>query len=173
VAIDPGTGRGVGIARYEPAGDDAAEVAVAASPAWRHAGLATALISLLAQALERGIVTFTASYLAGNRPVAALVKQADGPLKRVIEQGIAELSIALEHPDTTAAAPNRQGQGTSQGLARNGHGPGTNTAERTRGARRRRARAAKTPGRPGEPRKRPRTGPKARPADQLVARRRG
>ncbi len=74
VAIDPATGRAVAIARYEPAGDDTAEVAIAVSPSWRHVGLATALVSLLAQAaLERGVVTFTASYLAANRPVAALV----------------------------------------------------------------------------------------------------
>jgi predicted GNAT family acetyltransferase len=57
----------VAIARYEPAGDDKAEVAVAVSPAWRHVGLAAALIALLAEAaLERGVITFTASYLAAN-----------------------------------------------------------------------------------------------------------
>ena len=107
VAIDPATERGVAIARYEPAGDGTAEVALVVSPAWRHAGLATTLISLLAQAaLERGVVTFTASYLAGNRPVAALAGHADGLRKKVIEQGVAEFSIALEHPHTTTARTN-------------------------------------------------------------------
>jgi GNAT superfamily N-acetyltransferase len=109
VAVDPATGHGVAIARYEPAGDDTAEVAVAVSPAWRHVGLATVLIALLAEAaLERGIVTFTASYLAANRPVAALVGRADGHGRQVIEQGIAEFSIALEQHDaaaTTNAGP--------------------------------------------------------------------
>jgi RimJ/RimL family protein N-acetyltransferase len=114
VAIDPATGCGVGIARYEPAGDDTAEVAVAVSPSWRRAGLATRLILLLAQAaLERGVVTFTASYLAENHPVAALAEQADGLCKKVIKQGIAELSIAIGHPGGTTSHTNRHrpGQG--------------------------------------------------------------
>jgi GNAT superfamily N-acetyltransferase len=114
VAIDPATGHGVAIARYEPAGDDTAEVAVAVSPSWRHVGLATALIALLAQAaLERGIVTFTASYLAANRPVAALVGRADGHGRQVIEQGIAEFSVALEQHDAA---------GTTRSQAPGGHG---------------------------------------------------
>jgi RimJ/RimL family protein N-acetyltransferase len=103
VAIDPATGRGVAIARYEPAGNETAEVAVAVSPSWRHAGLATALITLLAHAaLNRGVVTFTASYLAANRPVAALIEQAHGLGRTVIDQGIAESSIALEPDDASS-----------------------------------------------------------------------
>lgn len=127
VAIDPATGRGVAIARYEPAGDDTGEVAIAVSHSWRHVGLATALVSLLAQAaLERGVVTFTASYLAANRPVAALVEDAGGLSRKVIEQGIAEFSVALDHPDTTAARakPTRPGPGNQPGRARHGHSPG-------------------------------------------------
>ena len=102
VAIDPVTGDGVAIARYEPAGEATAEVAIVVIPAWRGVGLATALVSLLARAaVERGVVTFTASYLAGNRPVAALAGQADGLRTKVIEQGIAEFSVALENPDAS------------------------------------------------------------------------
>jgi RimJ/RimL family protein N-acetyltransferase len=108
VAIDPATGHGVAIARYEPAGPGTAEVAVAVTPAWRRAGLATELIALLAQAaLERGIVTFTASYYAGNRPVAALVEDAGGLGRKVIKQGIAEFTVALGHHDPGAAAETR------------------------------------------------------------------
>jgi hypothetical protein len=63
---------------------------------WRSAGLATLLILLLARAAaERGIHTFTASYLAGNRPVAALVQEVGGLGRQVIKQGIAEFSLAL------------------------------------------------------------------------------
>ena len=108
VAIDPVTGRGVAIARYEPAGPGTAEIAVAVSPAWRCAGLATVLILLLAKAAaERGIHTFTASYLAGNRPIAALVQQAGGLGTQVIEQGIAEFSVALDQqpPPTSPEDP--------------------------------------------------------------------
>ena len=69
VAIDPVTGRGVAIARYEPAGPGTAEIAVAVTPAWRCAGLATVLILLLAKAAaERGIHTFTLHTWLGTGP---------------------------------------------------------------------------------------------------------
>jgi GNAT superfamily N-acetyltransferase len=100
VAIDPASQRGVAIARYEPASDNAAEVAIAVSPAWRNAGLATVLIHLLAEAAaERGIRAFTGTYLAENRPVAALIGDAGEFADSIIEQGIGEFSVALaSHP---------------------------------------------------------------------------
>jgi GNAT superfamily N-acetyltransferase len=96
VAIDPASRRGIAIARYEPAGDGVAEVAIAVSPAWRQEGLATALLLLLAEAAaERGVRTFSGSYLAANRPVAALIEDVGGPDDQLIEQGIAEFSVEL------------------------------------------------------------------------------
>ncbi len=96
VAIDPASERGVAIARYDPAGEDVAEVSIAVSPGWRHAGLATVLLMLLAEAAaERGIRTFSGSYLAENRPVAALIKDIGDPDGQLIEQGIAEFSVGL------------------------------------------------------------------------------
>jgi RimJ/RimL family protein N-acetyltransferase len=96
VVIDPPTGRGVAVARYEPAGPGVAEIAVAVRPAWRQVGLGTALIVRLAKAAaERGIHTFTASYLAQNRPVTALVEDAGGLARQVIKDGIAEFSLTL------------------------------------------------------------------------------
>ena len=75
VAIDPATHHGVAIAQYEPAGDGVSEIAIVVAPAWRHAGLAALLVKLLADAAaDRGLHTFTASYLAENRPVAALLR---------------------------------------------------------------------------------------------------
>ena len=117
VAIDPATRRGVAIARYEPAGDDAAEVAIAVSPAWRHAGLATVLLLMLAEAAAgRGIRAFKGTYLAENRPVAALIGDVGGLADQVIEHGIAEFSVALaSHPaaghgaDQYGAAGNQPG----------------------------------------------------------------
>jgi RimJ/RimL family protein N-acetyltransferase len=98
VAIDAASKRGVAVARYEPAGEGVAEIAVAVRPEWRRAGLATLLIMLLAQAAaERGVHTFSASYLAENRPVTALVEDAGGLSRQVIKQGIAEVSLALDH----------------------------------------------------------------------------
>lgn len=95
VAVDPGSHRGVGIARYEPAGQHVAEIAIAVSPGWRHAGLGRHLLAVLAEAGgEHGIREFTGSYLAHNRPVSALVRDAGGA-GQVIAHGIAEFSVAV------------------------------------------------------------------------------
>jgi GNAT superfamily N-acetyltransferase len=97
VAIDTVSRQGVAVARYEPIGEGVADIAIAVRPAWRRAGLGTLLILSLAKAAaERGVHTFSASYLAENRPVAALVEDADGLGRQVIQQGIAEFSLALD-----------------------------------------------------------------------------
>jgi RimJ/RimL family protein N-acetyltransferase len=112
VAFDTATGRGVAIARYEPAGEGVAELAVAVTPGWRRVGLATELILLLAQAAaDRGMHTFSAVYLAENRPIAALVEDAGGLGKQVIQHGIAEFSLAL---DGSAPDPGPQPAGGSR-----------------------------------------------------------
>ena len=122
VAIDPVSERGVAIARYEPAGEHAAEVSIAVSPGWRHAGLATVLLMLLAEAAaERGIRAFSGSYLAGNRPVAALIEDAGGPGGQLIEQGIAEFSVGLGGHLETAGRGDQRGRG---GARRPGNAPG-------------------------------------------------
>jgi len=108
VAIDTVSGRGAGIARYEPAGEGVAEIAVVVRPEWRRVGLGTLLILVLAKAAaERGVHTFSASYLAENRPVAALVEDAGGLIRQVIEQGVAEFSLTLDgsQPATGPAGP--------------------------------------------------------------------
>lgn len=101
VVAGDATGRGVGIARYEPAGEGMADVAVAVDPAWRRVGLATELITTLARAaLDHGIHTFTATYLAQNRPVAALLDHTDAAGRTMISQGIAEAAVTLDHSTT-------------------------------------------------------------------------
>jgi RimJ/RimL family protein N-acetyltransferase len=103
-AADERTGQGVAIARYEAMDDGIAEVAVVVDPAWRRVGLATVLIELLAQAaLDRGIHEFYASYLAENRPVAALLAHAGGAGEQLIRQGIAEVAVALDREKVDAA----------------------------------------------------------------------
>jgi GNAT superfamily N-acetyltransferase len=95
-AADEVTGQGVAIGRYETSGEGVAEVAVAVDPAWRGVGLATALVETLAQAaLDRGIHTFCATFLAENQPVTALVRLVGPDVTRSIREGIAEFSIAL------------------------------------------------------------------------------
>ncbi len=97
VAVEPASRRGVAIARYEPGEQDgAADVAIAVTPGWRHVGLATELLRMLAQAAsERGIHTFTGMYLADNRPVTALINGADEPADQVTSRGITEFSVPL------------------------------------------------------------------------------
>ena len=72
------------------------------------AALATALIHLLAEAaLARGVSTFTASFLADNQPVAALLADAGAGGAGSITDGIAQLQVALAGstgPAGTAAA---------------------------------------------------------------------
>lgn len=102
-AADERTRRGVAIARYEALDGGVAEVAVVVDPAWRRIGLATALVELLARAaLDRGIHEFSASYLAENQPVAALVALTGGR-KQLICQGIAEVAVALDRERIDAA----------------------------------------------------------------------
>lgn len=97
VVAGDATGRGIGIARYEPDSEGTAEVAVAIDPAWRRVGLATELITTLAQAaLDHGVHTFTATYLAQNRPVAALLGHTGAAGRTIISQGIAEALVALD-----------------------------------------------------------------------------
>jgi GNAT superfamily N-acetyltransferase len=110
VAIDTVTGRGVAVARYEPAGEGVADIAIAVRPGWRRVGLGSVLIRGLAKAAaEHGIHTLSASYLAENRPVAALVEDAGGLGRQVIKQGVAEILLALapqrpaKHPGGDAA----------------------------------------------------------------------
>jgi RimJ/RimL family protein N-acetyltransferase len=101
VAVEPASRRGIAIARYEPAEQDGtADVAIAVTPGWRDAGLATELLRMLAQAAsERGIHTFTGTYLAENRPVTALINTPDAITDQVTAHGIIEFSVALPLPD--------------------------------------------------------------------------
>ncbi|MFC4071871.1 GNAT family N-acetyltransferase [Actinoplanes subglobosus] len=107
VAIDPETGAGIAVARYEGTADGIAEVAVAVTPSWRRAGLATALVEVLAEAaLDRGIRSFSAFYLADNRPVSALLDLV-GPRDRTsVREGFAEAAVSLDRAAVAAAVEN-------------------------------------------------------------------
>ncbi len=105
VAFDARTERGVGIARFEPIEEGVAEVAVAVDRRWRRVGLATALIELLARAaLERGVHSFGASYLAENRPIEAML--AHSGVSHLIAHGAAEAAVDLDR----AARRDRSGR---------------------------------------------------------------
>ena len=110
LAVEPASQRGVAIARYEPAEQDgAADVAIAVTPGSRDAGVATELLRMLAQAAsERGIHTFTGTYLADNRPVTGLINAADEPATQVTSRGITEFSVPLP-PDRGPWGPITRG----------------------------------------------------------------
>ena len=95
-------GAGAAIALDEgrrPRGDEASTAAGAGAvaPDWRRAGLATALVEMLARrALEGGITDLSAMFLAQNRPVTELAH--GGHAKVVIAHGIADLHAVLAKP---------------------------------------------------------------------------
>ena len=67
-------------------------------------GLAAELLRMLARAAsERGIHTFTGTYLADNRPVTALINAADEPANQVTSRGIAEVRTASPRIQGTRA----------------------------------------------------------------------
>ena len=84
-AVDPGDGRGVGVARYVRSGEDpqAAEIAVTVVDEWRRRGLGTELLAQLAQrAREEGIRRFTALVGADNVAMTGLVRSTGAALVR-------------------------------------------------------------------------------------------
>lgn len=106
VAAFDAEGRGVGIARYEALGDtDTAEVAVVVDPAWRHVGLATTLVRLLAAgAVRNGIHSFTAEFFADNLDVTDLFAETGVPYQSSQDAaGVTAADITL--PPDAAAMP--------------------------------------------------------------------
>ena len=77
VALDE-KGEGLAVVRYEGLPDSTdAEVAFTVKPAWRRAGLASTMLTILeAAAKDRGIERFTAVYLAENHAAAGVLAGA-------------------------------------------------------------------------------------------------
>ncbi|MFI9450746.1 GNAT family N-acetyltransferase [Amycolatopsis sp. NPDC052450] len=94
-------GKGVAIARYEATPQPGvAEIAVVVKPGWRRIGLASALVTKLAEAASRhGFSEFTATYLADNRAVADLLDSAGA--RRVITDGLADAVVRLPSRPST------------------------------------------------------------------------
>ena len=78
VAVVPGSGQLVGVARYIriPGQPDQAEVAITVLDSWQRRGLGTVLLRELAQrAAEEGIRYFVADILAENQPMVTLAQR--------------------------------------------------------------------------------------------------
>ena len=75
---------------------------MAVAPAWRRAGLASAVVRLLGEAAPaRGFDRFTAVYLADNHPVAELLDDAGG--RQVIAESLAEAEVLSSEAQSTSA----------------------------------------------------------------------
>lgn len=104
VGIDPRDGHGIAVARFVSQGEGTAEVAVVVDPAWRRRGVATVLVELLAQAaVERGIHTFTAYYMAENTAVTHLLKLSAGGPQQSIQDGSTDAVVTLDRAQIAAA----------------------------------------------------------------------
>ena len=102
VAIEDGTGEGIGVARYVRTGPDVAEPAMVVADDWHGRGAATRLLeALVERAQEEGIRRFEAPVLAYNAD-AIRVLEALGKTTRTRHGREVELKIEL--PDADAAA---------------------------------------------------------------------
>ena len=96
VALDE-HGTGVGIARYEGARTwPTVELAVAVDRAWRHVGLATALLrDVLRRAVAQGAHSATADFFADNVAVAHLLAELGMPERRRTAYGVVQDEVQL------------------------------------------------------------------------------
>jgi RimJ/RimL family protein N-acetyltransferase len=87
----------VGVARYFRLPDPgAAEIAVVVADAWQGQGMATRMLSALAElARAAGIEVFTVTMQADNRPALRLLRRFDKEARLVHSQGIFEARLPL------------------------------------------------------------------------------
>jgi L-amino acid N-acyltransferase YncA len=86
IAIEPSSGRALGVARYGRLSEDpeAAEVAVAVVDDWHRRGVARALLAeLSARAQDEGLRRFVAFVQADNRDALALFGRVSGSKPRL------------------------------------------------------------------------------------------
>jgi GNAT superfamily N-acetyltransferase len=101
VALDPGSGEGIGVARYVRSDEDpsAAELAVAVIDDWQRQGVGTRLVTELSErAREEGITRFTALVLADNELMLNLLDEIGEVTREGDEAGAVEVSVEL--PET-------------------------------------------------------------------------
>jgi RimJ/RimL family protein N-acetyltransferase/nucleotide-binding universal stress UspA family protein len=116
VALDPGTGDAVGVARFVRVSDGAAECAVVVADDWQRRGLGTELLErLVERANDEGVERFTAIVLAENADALRLLER----LGDVVQQSYGsqvELEIALPPPRERSAQLRLVLAGVARGL---------------------------------------------------------
>jgi ribosomal protein S18 acetylase RimI-like enzyme len=98
VAIEPGTGEGIGVARYVRSAEDpsSAEIAVAVIDDWQQRGVGSRLTAALAErARAEGMTTFTAVLLAENEQMLGLLEELGHTRVTNRERGTLEVSVEL------------------------------------------------------------------------------
>ncbi|HET9896247.1 MAG TPA: bifunctional GNAT family N-acetyltransferase/acetate--CoA ligase family protein [Streptosporangiaceae bacterium] len=93
-----------GVASYELAQDNTAEIAFAVDDAMHGRGIATLLLDhLVSIARQHHVRAFTAEVLAGNAAMLGVFADAGLPVRRQLEDGIMELFVPLPAGDGDAA----------------------------------------------------------------------
>jgi RimJ/RimL family protein N-acetyltransferase len=120
VAVAPGSGQLVGVARFirHPREPDQAEVAITVTDSWQRRGLGTALLRELAQrAAEEGIRYFTAEILAENQPMLTLAHRL-GHAETTPSGSTVSARIDLTAATEQAGASSYDGNDLLRGAAR-------------------------------------------------------
>ncbi len=104
LAVVPGTGKSVGVARYirDHERRESAEIAVAVREPWQGRGVGKALLHRLAdRARDEGITEFTALMLSDNRSMRRLL--ADLGTTRLVSSAAGAVELAVDlRPNPTA-----------------------------------------------------------------------
>ena len=118
VAVEPGNGHGIGVARFIrlPSDPEAAEIAVGVVDSWHRRGVASALLRRLTErAREEGIERFNAEILTENRPMLDLIHELGDV--RVKRRGQGEVEVEIELPEEgLGAALGHMLRATGRGL---------------------------------------------------------
>jgi RimJ/RimL family protein N-acetyltransferase len=103
LAVDPDSGRSVGVARYvrDRERRDSAEIAVSVLETWQGRGVGKLLLRSLAdRARAEGIQRFTGLMLADNQPMRHLFADLGDPVTLDIDSGTVELAVDIDRAPT-------------------------------------------------------------------------
>jgi RimJ/RimL family protein N-acetyltransferase len=109
VAVEAGTGQGIGVARFVRSHRDPeiAEMAVAVADDWQGQGIGSELVHrLTSRAREEGIKRFSASTLEENRPMQHLLAELGDV--RVTDRGGGTIDVEVDLPEEGVGAGLRE-----------------------------------------------------------------
>lgn len=116
VALDPGTGHAVGVARFVRVSDGVAECAVTVADDWQGRGLGTELLDqLVERAHDEGIERFTAIVMAENADALRLLERLGDTVRHSYGPQV-ELEIELPPPPERGAQLRLILSGAARGL---------------------------------------------------------